>query len=259
MTIESLPFEHRPRNSIANNIDKINELVDWVNDNDYATKTESYQDAQPNLTPWFSAGCNCPDAAGYWYMLLSTNYTSGTEVTDTEGRKVITTMGDGWAHVIIDSRPSAGNVQNKSAFINTWVNLGKLADIVPGGIYTWLAEVRNMTWIGATDESRLTVSPSGSDATRDKLSTANVTAMKTTTDAVMRTTVVAKNDLSVVTRDTRGFMYVPTGCYAEFDVRVSLYAGEYTGPYKPFSDASLYRRVAILEAEINSLREQITG
>lgn len=31
MTIERLPFEHRPRNSIANNLDKINELVDWVN------------------------------------------------------------------------------------------------------------------------------------------------------------------------------------------------------------------------------------
>lgn len=31
MTIETLPFEHLPRNSIANNIDKINELVDWVN------------------------------------------------------------------------------------------------------------------------------------------------------------------------------------------------------------------------------------
>lgn len=31
MTIEVLPFEHRPRNSIANNLDKINELVDWVN------------------------------------------------------------------------------------------------------------------------------------------------------------------------------------------------------------------------------------
>ena len=31
MSIESLPFEHRPRNSIANNLDKINELIDWVN------------------------------------------------------------------------------------------------------------------------------------------------------------------------------------------------------------------------------------
>lgn len=31
MTIESLPFERRPRNSIANNLDKINELVDWAN------------------------------------------------------------------------------------------------------------------------------------------------------------------------------------------------------------------------------------
>lgn len=31
MTIEALPFEHRPRNSIANNLDKINELVDWAN------------------------------------------------------------------------------------------------------------------------------------------------------------------------------------------------------------------------------------
>lgn len=31
MSIETLPFERRPRNSIANNLDKINELIDWVN------------------------------------------------------------------------------------------------------------------------------------------------------------------------------------------------------------------------------------
>jgi hypothetical protein len=31
MSMERLPFEHRPRNSIANNLDRINELVDWVN------------------------------------------------------------------------------------------------------------------------------------------------------------------------------------------------------------------------------------
>lgn len=31
MSIERLPFERRPRNSIANNLDRINELVDWVN------------------------------------------------------------------------------------------------------------------------------------------------------------------------------------------------------------------------------------
>lgn len=31
MSIERLPFERRPRNSIANNLGRINELVDWVN------------------------------------------------------------------------------------------------------------------------------------------------------------------------------------------------------------------------------------
>lgn len=31
MSIDRLPFERRPRNSIANNLDRINELVDWVN------------------------------------------------------------------------------------------------------------------------------------------------------------------------------------------------------------------------------------
>jgi len=35
MSIERLPFEHRPRNSIANNLDKINELVDWANQDTY--------------------------------------------------------------------------------------------------------------------------------------------------------------------------------------------------------------------------------
>jgi hypothetical protein len=31
MSMERLPFERRPRNSIANNLDRINELIDWVN------------------------------------------------------------------------------------------------------------------------------------------------------------------------------------------------------------------------------------
>lgn len=223
----------------------------------YATKTESYQSAQPNLTPWFSAGCTVPDAAGYWHTLLLSNYTSGAEKTDTEGRKVISAMDDGWAHVIIDSRSSAGN-QNKNAYINTWVKLGKLADIVPGGTYTWLAEVRNMTWVGASDESMLTVCPSIGRATLDKLSTSNVAAMRTNTDAVMRTMVVANDDLSEVTQDTRGYMFIPTGCYAEFDVRVSLYAGEYAGPYKPFSDASLSSKVATNETRITQTEADVT-
>lgn len=223
----------------------------------YASKAESYQNSQPNLTPWFSAGCTVPDAAGYWHTLLLPNYTDGTEFTNSEGRKVITAMGDGWAHVIIDSRSSAGN-QNKNAYINTWVKLGKLADIVPGGTYTWLAEVRNMTWVGASDVSRLTVCPSLGRDTMDKLSTSNVAAMKTNTDAVMRTKVVAKNDFSGVTQDTRGYMFIPTGCYAEFDVRVSLYEGEYAGPYKPFSDASLSSKVATNETRITQTEADVT-
>ena len=35
MSMERLPFEHRPRNSIANNLDKINELIDWANQDTY--------------------------------------------------------------------------------------------------------------------------------------------------------------------------------------------------------------------------------
>ena len=35
MSIETLPFERRPRNSIANNLDKINELIDWANQDSY--------------------------------------------------------------------------------------------------------------------------------------------------------------------------------------------------------------------------------
>lgn len=41
MTIETLPFEHKPRNSIANNLDKINELVDWANLDSYVWASAS--------------------------------------------------------------------------------------------------------------------------------------------------------------------------------------------------------------------------
>ena len=110
--------------------------------------------------------------------------------------------------------------------------------VEPGKEYTWLIEIKNATITGGVLRSRI----STGDTTKDKLSdmgTGNVL----TTDGIIRTKVTAKADFSSLTQDTRGYFYVATGVYAEFDARISIYEGDYEGLYKPYVDPDA-RKVA---------------
>lgn len=210
------------------------EVVDTVGEQSTAITTLGEKTstlANPNLTPWFSA-----QTSVYWNTLLDANddYATGHKHSESaEGLKDITYLNDGWMHAILDSRASAGN-ENKSCYINTWVNRNQLDKITPGGTYTWLIEVRNLN----ISKSTLRVRPSIGNDTLDIFSAVPVNTTDSgcefSEDGVKWIQVTAKSDLSNVTHGTCGYIYVITDVYVEADVRVSLYEGEYSGPYKPY-------------------------
>lgn len=204
--------------------------------------------SNPNLTPWFSVSVDDTD---YWEGLHCRN----GSVTNSEGLHGLWDGEDGWAHITMDSRTSAGNDGTRNCYMNMHVAHPKIADKVSeGGTYTWLVEVRNFTWISATSDDRLYVCPSIGHATLDVFSAAN---KRFTVDSAQYGVVTAKSDFSALTRDTRGYCYIPTGCYADFYLRISLYEGEYDGPYKPYVEQSLIERTRTAESSIKQNKEAI--
>lgn len=213
-------------------------------------KEHSEQSARPNLTPWFSVSV---DDISYWAELHARN----TSVSNSEGLHGIWDGEDGWAHVTLDSRTSAGNDGSKNCYMNMHVAHPKIADkVTAGGKYTWLIEVRNLTLIAGASGDALYVRPSVNNATLDVF---NTCSKAFTEDGAQWGVVTAKSDLSVLTtKDARGYCYIHTGCYADFDLRISLYEGEYEGPYKPYVDQSLITRVSTAETAIEQNAEAIT-
>lgn len=132
---------------------------------------------------------------------------------------------------MMDSRTSAGN-ENKNCYMNVQLAKGRLP-IEEGKEYTWLVEVKIRSWSG-TSGAHIYARPSVGHATLDKLSDVGATTLQIEKGGTFRSIVTSKADFSSLTQDTRGYFYIPTGCYAEFDVRISLYEGKYQGSYKPY-------------------------
>jgi hypothetical protein len=181
----------------------------------------------PNLTPWFSKTVDDKD---YW---LSLHVRNGS-VSNSEGLHAIYDGEDGWAHITLDSRTSAGNDGSKNCYMNMHVRKDKiLPSIKPDTSYTWLIEVRNMDFQGT---GKLYVRPSVGDAKLDIFAALNSQVGLFDSDGVAHANVRSKASFSALTQqDTRGYCYIPTGCYADFELRVSLYEGSYVGGYKPYS------------------------
>ena len=196
-------------------------------DTEYAV----YQSSLPNLTPWFEIKWG---DTSYWKTLAS----SAKTWSNTEGLHSYSDGENGWAHFTLDSRESAGNNGSSSNYMNMWVDAGKIQQAVkPGGTYTWMIEVKNLTWTGATSSDKLHIRPSVNNGTQDVFGDCNMTF---DADGVQYGIVTARSDFSSLTQDTRGYCYIPTGCYADFDLRISLYEGNYSGPWKPYSGSLLY-------------------
>ena len=202
-----------------------------------ATKTEASQMAQPNLSPYFSACQNTDFFTNANYPIISTALgTIGTQ------------LDDGWLHVDMDN-----SARSATAYLNTCLKKPSWAK--NSTEYTWLIEVRNFT---LTSGSYIRFSPAQDNSTAQT----NVTGYKdVTVDGsyyVKSTTRADATTNSAYTTFSRGFMQANAGVNASFDVRYSVYEGDYSGPYKPYGGDGFYATSAELKVANDAISSKVS-
>ena len=229
-----------------------------------ATKEEASQMAQPNLSPYFSSSPYNRTSNSYWYgMGVNSNYT-------------FTDMGDGWMRVQCTNSGS-------SVIRVDWYPI-KCPSVVAGQPYTWLAEVRN-------NRSTKHSSAKGSDFYLVQTNNNQFwgqKAIKTLNEAqdgvYANTSVTIDIGLAGKTVEMRKVQNAETAsdghwtnndeasvvglacwtfrCAAnstiDYEVRLSLYEGEYTGPYKPYVGSQLYASQAELKVTNDSISSKVS-
>lgn len=202
-----------------------------------ATKTEAYQIAQPNLSPYFSACQNTDFFTNANYPIISGELgTIGTQLSD------------GWLHVDMDN-----SARGSAAYLNTWLKKPSWAK--NSTEYTWLVEVRNFT-LTSGSYIRFTPAQDNAAAQTNLTSYEDVTAdgsyyVKSATRADATTN-------SAYTTFSRGFMQANAGVSASFDVRYSVYEGDYSGPYKPYGGDGFYATSAELTVTNNAVSSKVS-
>lgn len=221
------------------------ELVDEVDEQSstittLSNKTETL--ANPNLTPWFSAGV--PKTGGsYW------KYAAGTKPTMTD-------MGNGWCRMRLDNSSGTDAIRfDYDPIASDAIELGK--------DYTFLYELRNIS--GSSGSSRLYVVQAGTYGMQfwgntakkvldegvgasgglyldQTLSQSGDSYATLCDDGIYRKRVVKTSEASDSTYWTRSedkrcvrlVAYCPAGTVYDVELRFSIYEGEYHGPYKPY-------------------------
>ena len=202
------------------------------------------ESSQPNLSPYFAYELsNVYDATtnpgGYWRSINSSYLTS---------------LENGWVHV---ERANSG-----SSTVYVWCAPSAVwqqahAKLIENGTYTVVAECRNCESIGSPyliTASRTTstvpgmlLPPSGADIQLLLDGTMSSLCVKT----------VAVADFSNAESATRTLISIPAGATVKCDIRISLFAGEYSGYYKPFVDQTLAVRMSDAETSIEANSEAI--
>lgn len=216
-----------------------------------ATKTEAYQVAQPNLSPYYSS---VPYASTntYWKSIqLGNGFT-------------FTSMGDGWMRVQCTNSGS-------SVIRRDWYPI-KCSSVRAGQPYTWLAEVRNNASSSVSSNSdfylvqtnnlqfwgqkaiKTIEGPSGSGmsvniGTCGSTYTLRKVQNAETADGGHWT----NNDEANVVGLACWTFRCAANSTIDYEVRLSVYEGEYTGPYKPYSGTQLYASQAELKVQADRI------
>ena len=162
-----------------------------------------YQSAQPNLSPFFEIA---PNDATYWFA--------------TNNLKTKTTpLEDGWSHV-----------EYSSLNLNVSPRIGVL-NLAPSTKYTVMLEVRNAT---ALTNCRLYIYTDTNSMWAASVNTA------VSENGTYYLTGQTKADLtdSAITHLRTFFGH--NSSVVNADIRLSLYEGEYDGPFKPYSGTRLF-------------------
>lgn len=187
--------------------------------------------ANPNLSPYFEYLPLTNKSAGspYWYYLND-----------------FTAMEDGWAKGVKD---------NSSGSSNTYINMREQAidALKPSTTYTAMLEVRNYSGSGTTSW----VIPHRTD-TGQVSSFAAPKSVAINKNGVYRLTLTSLADLSGVTEGCSAYIQVNAGAKISLECRMSLYEGEYTGPWKPYSGSQLYASQAELKIANDNISSKVS-
>lgn len=217
-----------------------NVATDWTaapEDTEAYVDESAYLSAKPNLSPYFTSSPY--KANDYWLRMDNTSpYT-------------FTDMGDGWVRVQCTNTGS-------SIIRRDWYPI-KCPSVRAGQPYTWLAEVRNnasssvssgsdfylvqtnnlqfwgqkaiKTIEGPSDSSMsVNIGTCGSTYTLRKVQNAETAGDGHWTN----------NDEANVVGLACWTFRCAANSTIDYEVRLSLYEGEYTGPYKPYSGTQLF-------------------
>ena len=260
-------------------IEKTNEEI-----NLRATKTEMYQSAQPNLAPIgsvdFSNIYNAnTNPNGYWHTALNTQNSWFTQ------------LDDGWIHVYINNSEGIEDIDNLNfnpdacpSIIpgNTYTILTEIRNNDSLGTDEsntnfYLNEVNNNQFWGnaqneqiddeyvttTTNVNLLTCGQTNSLYSyrlADVSHIANINEAKVDSGIVGRAIVITDSNSSSQNNNDNPspilFNYVfqcAAGSILDFDFRMSLYDGIYSGPYKPYSGPQLYSSQAELKVQADRI------
>lgn len=220
--------------------------------------------ANPNLSPFFEYLPFAPDktsqtASSDEYWVAGWNQFTSL---------VATPLDDGWIHVKLD------NTSGSSA-IRADFDMAPCASVGYGEDYTFLFEFRNNSSSGTSTGTDFYVVQSANNqfwggAIKKNLEGAgnsNNTNMISDfvpgTAGVYRKRFVKTSETAAGTTGTHItgdiialctlVVRAGIGAVAEYDVRVSLYEGEYTGPWKPYSGSTLYASQAELKVQADRI------
>lgn len=238
-TLESTTTSHGTRLTTAEtNITQNTEAIALR-----ATKTEAYQVAQPNLAPFLSVDfSNLYDATtnpnGYWFAISDERFTQ---------------LADGWAHFVCD-RTSA------SSTASSYIAPKACPSVVQNGTYTLMLEFRNASFSGTMSgnlysQQSATSQFWGNDS-YDGFTVSNATLAGSGSDFVIYKSIKSVKTWEYSDAKKRLIsinQQVTAGMSAEYDIRISLYEGEYTGPYKPYSGTQLYASQAELKVQADRI------
>ena len=164
----------------------------------------SYQSAQPNLFPWFTTSVQ---AVSYWN-------------SPTTLRNIGTNLDDGWLHL--------ANCTTNLNVSPQWA-VFKLKESTT---YTVLFEIRNSTIGGTGTVTPRVYTQANSPWAANHYVTANG-------NGSYRVVAETKADLSSGIGHVRTFITCSGTNNFTGDIRISIYEGDYRGPYKPYVDQKL--------------------
>lgn len=236
-----------------------------------ATKTEAQnyanQAAHPKLSPFFEYQPVEFDNNPYWLFI--------SNPTDHPPR--FTDEGNGWCHIVKDN--SDGTKVSRNDF-----DMAGTFEVKPGTDYTILIELRNSSGTKPTSGAATTyvvasarrvqfygntikklIQGSTSNTSVDIINLAARSEL--CDDGVYRKRFVKTSEPSESTYLNRDgelalmtlVLYVPAGGVVDVEMRVSIYEGEYTGPYKPYAGVQLYSSRSELEVTSDGIIATISN